>query len=281
MVDAMVGARIRSAREAAGLSQQELAERIGYSSAGTISYLESGERRITVSDIQKLAHALGRPLEYFLQDVTLPDIPKQLSLRASALPPNARKSVSEFFALIQTHGGKCPPRRPDLSRRSPAVAAVNLLRESGITAPPIEPSRVARDLGLKVVEWAFPEEISGILVCFAGNSAIGINAAHHPVRQRFSIAHEIGHFVFGKDHDVVLDYVGRERGFSFDTTVTGDEEVKANRFAANLLMPESWVRADAERLKVQVEQLAKRYSVSEQAMWFRLVNLGIVQETRE
>jgi transcriptional regulator with XRE-family HTH domain len=65
MMEVNVGRRIREAREALGLSQQELAERVGVSQRA-ISY---GEKQVWVkqSTLEKYGRALGRPLSYFLR----------------------------------------------------------------------------------------------------------------------------------------------------------------------------------------------------------------------
>lgn len=62
----LIGKRIREARESAGLSQRELAEKIGYESSTAISYIESGERKVSVIDLEKMAEILGRDIRFFL-----------------------------------------------------------------------------------------------------------------------------------------------------------------------------------------------------------------------
>src|SRR5262249_6862121 len=112
-----------------------------------------------------------------------------------------------------------------------------------------------------------------------------VNAANAPVRQRFTIAHEIGHFALHRG-TVYLD--GRARvnfrdGLS--SMATDQEEIDANAFAAALLMPARWVRSDFESVvrnaavnseEELAEDLAVRFSVSRQAMHFRLINLGLI-----
>src|ERR1700682_6527220 len=117
MIDEAIGAQIREAREAAGLSQRDLAETLGYSSAATVSYLEAGDRRITVADIRQIADVLGVPIEYFLDVVSFSSLPKKLSLRATGVEPVARRAVTEFFTFAQKHGAPFPPRPVVLARR--------------------------------------------------------------------------------------------------------------------------------------------------------------------
>lgn len=64
----LIGMRIKSARENAGLTQDELGKKLGYSSMG-ISYFEKGLRKIKTEDIEKLAVALNMSVSWFLQPI--------------------------------------------------------------------------------------------------------------------------------------------------------------------------------------------------------------------
>lgn len=96
------------------------------------------------------------------------------------------------------------------------------------------------------------------------------NINERPDRQRFTMAHELGHVVLGH----VVDGRMPKRDTNF--APRGDlDEVAANYFAASLLMPEKLVREMAEYI-TSVERLASRFRVSPSAMGNRLKNLGIV-----
>src|SRR5438105_3797007 len=62
-----VGERIRSAREALGLNQEELATQIGIPRTG-LSAIENGKRQVTSSELLRLGAALSRPFTYFLDE---------------------------------------------------------------------------------------------------------------------------------------------------------------------------------------------------------------------
>jgi Zn-dependent peptidase ImmA (M78 family) len=100
---------------------------------------------------------------------------------------------------------------------------------------------------------------------------IGVNASHAAVRQRFSIAHECGHFVLHHDSRHVIELepqsAGDPPGYDWQ------RERAANTFAAELLMPADWVRADAKAYSAS--RMATRYKVSEAAMAYRLANLRL------
>jgi len=77
----------------------------------------------------------------------------------------------------------------------PATAAAEVLGRAGVTRPPVDPQAVAEDLDVLVVAWELPNEISGILMVDGGLACIGVNEAHPETRQRFTVAHELGHHV--------------------------------------------------------------------------------------
>ena len=114
---------------------------------------------------------------------------------------------------------------------------------------------------------------------------IGVNASHHPNRQRFTIGHEIGHFVLHQYDQVHVDkFVLKLRN---DDSSTGEkaEEIEANGFAAELLIPWNFIEQDLFRFAVKsllddrgMAQLAKLYQVSVQAMTNRLVTLGFIYD---
>ena len=73
--------------------------------------------------------------------------------------------------------------------------ASQAIEKAGCTALPIDVEKVAAAMELEVVPFAFHNKISGLLKKEDG--VIGVNQAHHHLRQRFTIAHELGHFLLG------------------------------------------------------------------------------------
>jgi transcriptional regulator with XRE-family HTH domain len=65
-----IGKKIQRAREEAGLSQEELATRLGYTQAALSNY-ELGKRRLYLANIEQIARELNKPLSYFLEDSTM------------------------------------------------------------------------------------------------------------------------------------------------------------------------------------------------------------------
>jgi Zn-dependent peptidase ImmA (M78 family) len=165
-------------------------------------------------------------------------------------------------------------------------AAQDLLDRNGIAQPPTPLAELAAAEGVQIVQEPFrDDEVSGMLLREPHKTVIIVNSANAATRQRFTIAHELGHL---KLHKGAVYVDGRARvnfrdGLS--SLATDREEIGANAFAAALLMPASWVRKAYEDVvrNTQVDSedsladmLASRFGVSSQAMLFRLVNLGLV-----
>lgn len=67
---AQIGQKVRLAREEAGLSQEDVGNRLGCSGV-TISSWETGKRRISLEDLHDVARLLGKPLAFFFPDGSL------------------------------------------------------------------------------------------------------------------------------------------------------------------------------------------------------------------
>ncbi len=165
-------------------------------------------------------------------------------------------------------------------------AAQELLDRHGIVEPPTPVEDLAAGNGIVVIREPFEDDgVSGVLIREPSRIMIIVNAANALVRQRFTIAHEIGHFELHQG-DVYLD--GRARvnfrdGLS--SMATDREEIEANAFAAALLMPAACIRSAFETAVRNAtissedelaELLGARFNVSRQAMLIRLTNLGLV-----
>ena len=143
---------------------------------------------------------------------------------------------------------------------------------------PVDPARIARRLGIEVLEAPLPRDVSGALIKEAGEDPrILLNQNDSPNRQRFTCAHEIGHFVRRGDNPEVYEYIDRRDSLSGQGLLP--DEMYANAFAAALLMPAEDVRR-LHREKLTDLELAIRFGVSREAMQYRLTSLGLPIRTR-
>ena len=145
---------------------------------------------------------------------------------------------------------------------------------------PIDVALVAHRLGLHVEPADLPAEVSGFLTLRGKRATIAYNEAHPRVRQRFTIAHEIGHYVLHRDEsDLFIDK--RYPLWLRDTNAsTGErlQEIQANHFAASILMPRTAVEEAYSKLEHdldlddedRLDELARSFAVSKQALSIRL-----------
>lgn len=96
----IVGERLRSYRNRAGLSQDELAEKSGLHHT-YIGQLERGEKNATLESIEKVAKALDLPLEILFENIVTGginnDIPKECYNLLTALPEKEQKAIFELI----------------------------------------------------------------------------------------------------------------------------------------------------------------------------------------
>ncbi len=156
-----------------------------------------------------------------------------------------------------------------------------LIAPLALVRPPVPVESVANRLGLAVEYTDLGNGVSGLLVASGSGGTIGVNKHHPRVRQRFSIAHEIGHFKLHANASENL-FIDKEYVlFRDDRASRGEirDEIQANMFAASLLMPAPLLRLRIEEGHVdlgdddQVRKLADEFQVSLAAMAYRIMRL--------
>lgn len=158
------------------------------------------------------------------------------------------------------------------------AASRKLLSDAGAKRTPTPLVKVVRFLNISIEYTPLDEELSGMAMIKNDQKLIWINALHHPNRQRFTLAHELGHHVLHADF--LQDAVHVDRGILRRDVIssegTDEREIEANAFASELLMPESELEAalpehfDLDDPEV-VAKLAARFRVSLAAMQYRLI----------
>jgi len=170
---------------------------------------------------------------------------------------------------------------PDKDRARKAAREV--LSEYDIKRVPVPVERIIKTKNI-VLEYApLDEELSGMAYSQDGISIIGVNALHHPNRQRFSAAHELAHHVLHGDKIQAAVHVSKGLRALRRDPVSSEGidpiEIEANIFASELLMPHEFLLeacgTDGLDLddETSVERLAKKFRVSVSAMKYRLGGL--------
>ncbi|WP_053961257.1 ImmA/IrrE family metallo-endopeptidase [Sulfobacillus thermosulfidooxidans] len=159
---------------------------------------------------------------------------------------------------------------------------------------PIDVEKIAKEkLNIEILKTHFVEnlDLSGMLVRNGDQVFMAINSAQSKPRQRFTIAHEIGHYLLDEVKPIWVDKNIRPVHVSFRKGAGGTPsayqlaEVRANRFAAELLMPADRVAqefADLDKHGIDwsddepIRKLATRFGTSIQAMTIRLLELALL-----
>jgi Zn-dependent peptidase ImmA (M78 family) len=138
--------------------------------------------------------------------------------------------------------------------------------------------KICKDLNLNCFEADLDDGLSGLLLKEEGSYSIYVNKNHAFSRQRFTIAHEIGHYLSYLMDSFSKDELEKEGRFE-DKAVTlrkngtySDAETEANMIAAELLMPEEKV-AELMKEELSPEEMADLFYVSPSAMTIRLQTL--------
>lgn len=156
----------------------------------------------------------------------------------------------------------------------------------------VDVEKIANQLGAKIVEGHFKnpsgETVSGVLKIKGknGKPVIAVEASDVPERKRFTIAHELGHLCLHAakalriDPGVVehLDFAFRD---STSATAEKQEEIEANQFAAELLMPTDEIAETVRNevvhngkvLDTVIDELSRKYRVSKNAMTIKMGRL--------
>jgi Zn-dependent peptidase ImmA (M78 family) len=160
--------------------------------------------------------------------------------------------------------------------------AIKLLDEFAVNALPVPVEELALALDAEIAYEPYDGDVSGMLYRSDDHTLIGVNTRHAQTRQRFTIAHEIGHLVMHKGTPMFIDRFVR---VNWRDGASNQQEAEANSFAAELLMPRRLVEREVIRTLAKKRNisphdlavsLAKSFAVSAEAMQYRLANLGVL-----
>jgi len=165
---------------------------------------------------------------------------------------------------------------PEAARR----AARDILSDFGVRSAPVPVERIIKARGIVLQYAPLDDELSGMAFIKDGVGIIGVNALHHPNRQRFSAAHELAHHVLHAIHITEVMHIDRGHRVlhrdELSAQGTDPLEKDANAFASELLMPKQFL---AEAVgdggidmddDAAIEALARKFKVSASAMRNRL-----------
>lgn len=154
---------------------------------------------------------------------------------------------------------RCRPA--DLTLIAPALATA-----------PVQVGRIAVALGLGVISKTLDPTISGLIKLSQAKYVIEVNNTDPDVRQRFTVGHEIAHYLLHKDQ---IDSDGITDSILYRSKLSSRQEVEANRLAAAILLPWDLVNAwhttnyNCAPIAPNIDRIAEAFRVSRLAVGFR------------
>lgn len=276
--------RVRDLIKRSGHSQHEFASLIGLDDS-KLSKSLSGARRFSSLDLARIADLWAVSVDWL---ITGAEPALAMAARTTGGSAQAAISAATRFSTIRSDLTSLGYAQP--WRAAPAAAGNGRLVDQGGRLARAALDRVASadhaliqpDLAA-VVETVFGADV-GVVELTAGFDGLAVSsdavklivlaASPVPGRQRFTLAHELGHLLAGDDQGVHLD---RD---VFDPAQRRDpSEMRANAFAASLLMPEDVLREAVGSMGLTdagFAELACRLVISPSTLAYRLLNLRLV-----
>lgn len=280
----MIGRRLRLARAAAGLSLRDLEGRINdVVSAQAIGKYERDEMMPSSTVLMALASALGVTEQYLLNpaDVDLVGVEfrkrkltsakETAEVRARILAAVEKYLEVEQILAIEARDAFAGSDRPRVIKIEQAEDGAQKLRDAWELGSDPIPNlcEYLEEKGIKVAALPLPETVSGVQAEVKSSSqahlpVIVVNQDHPGERQRFTMAHELGHL-----------YLDIHEGL--------DAEKACHRFAGAFLVPAEMLLREVGQHRTDITvrelfQLKQRFGVSAQAIAYRCKDLGVFNE---
>lgn len=149
--------------------------------------------------------------------------------------------------------------------KSPVVVARNVLAQYGLDETvPVNLVDLCDRLDIQIRRWK-GHDMDGLALNVAGHRIIYLNTSVCRTRQRFTVAHELGHLLLGH---APLSFAS-----NMESKMTRQER-DANSFAGEILIPIRSIRREAHLHSL--DTLASKYFVSNRVMTIQLAQLGLV-----
>lgn len=287
--------RILAARETAGFSITQAAQKLGFKNYQTLSAIEKGARKINAHELIMMARLYGRTLDYFLESDVAPD---PVPLWRKTTKTDINQIQRQFLSFLENYSNLehllgLKRRWKDIMRNYDRDDfSYNGFEQADKLGSDIHdfldlgsrPSSnllnvLENKLRFKILHLSLGDGVSGASVV---DNALGvgilINANDAPWRRNFDLAHELFH--------IITWYVFSPEEIGDGTTKTRPEKY-ADIFASSLLLPEAHLldalketATDNGIRVIDIIELAKDFGVSSEAILWRLVNLGRLKKSQ-
>jgi len=246
-----LGKRLRKAREACGMTQEDVARQLDVSRS-TVAQMELGKRAVTGIELSRLAYLFGRDLRGFVaaeaperedalvalfrlhpelssQDDVIEALRQCLALGRELTNLERLLGVDRGLATVASYPLPRPKTKWEAIQQGESIALEERRRLGLGLASLQDVAALLEAQGIRTAQVSLPEDISGLTLI---EPEIGFfvvaNLEHHILRRRFSYAHEYCHVLVDRDRRRLIS-----RGQDRDELL----EVRANAFAASFLMP--------------------------------------------
>lgn len=274
--------RVREVIERSGATQGDFAVRIGLDAAKMSKSL-SGARRFSSFDLARIAEAGQVTVDWLLTGY---EPPLAIAARAAsgaktqqALVCAQRLAELRDSAVRLGYGRPVVPVevRPSGSWKRDGEALADGARvrcaAAGVDVAADLPGAIEQVFGIDVAIIALGDKFDGLAARASEGAFILAASTANFARQRFTIAHELGHLLWGDDQHLHVDV-----DIDAAPSKTGESEIRANSFAAAFLMPRDEVRelVAAGFTEATFDRLVLHFRVSPAAMANRLEQLNLV-----
>ena len=291
LTQAHLAARLAMARERSGISQTELAEQVSLTQSA-ISRIESGARGVDSLELAAISQALKVSVVDLLEERPVAD---ELEIAARMTEVNdtiavdaALSRVLDLLRLDRVLDDAGEPHSPPEFAAIQLPDSANPIEQGKLVAamlrerwelgddplPPSLVNLVEQLSGLNVALEPMDERVAGLCACVDDFAVALIDSSVTYGRQRFTMAHELCHFVLRDGNRVVVD---ERLGGKTNT------ERRANAFAAYFLMPEQSIQRYIRGREVDgavVVELQYTFGVSLDSLLWHLLNLGHITDYR-
>lgn len=287
--------RVRDVIQASGLSQRDFGAQVGLDESKLSKSLK-GIRRFSSVDLARIAELSGRTVDWFLTGAE-----PQIAVAARTTSGNA----TDLLRIARQYGGMrsdlaalgfpqpWQPVAGDLGNGTYQAQGYRLAAAASARVSPdgvprwgpafLDTVESAFGVDICIAEIAPEQEFDGLAVSADEVKLIMLTAGAVPARQRFTLAHELGHLLAGDDQGIHLDEN------IFDPAQRRDpSEQRANAFASAFLMPESVLRDAVEAggfgaaafATLACELLVSPSALAYRMLGLRLIDSGLCDEYR-
>lgn len=289
----LISDRIAVARTEAGLSQEVLADKLGFKDRQTVSAIELGQRRVAPEELVALSEILGRPVDYFTDPYVVAE-KNAFSYRANSPSPGDLQAFERqaerliaaqrrFRQLLGETPSPVQPQLPALTKGMPLDFATFQGEQTAAAWKlgdiPAQRLREAAEHQLRIMVLFVdaPKSVSGAACRLPDGGVILINRNEPTGRQNFDLGHEIFHLLtWERMPPEKVDEIGGARS---------KVEKLADAYTGGLLMPSSvvqsrWRARGSQSADAWIQANAKELLVSFDALYWRLVNLELIEKDK-